>query len=141
MEVFPSLHSIYVRTVSSQHLLPCFPKMVETGLWAVWAEQHAPNTQSLPRPARKELNCTKAKEQPRSYCLIYILYLPPALKFIYFEKATKFCKISTLLLSVCTVVKSKVEISQNFVAFSKYMNFKDLLLSSDFEIIVGSYKK
>ena len=41
------------------------------------------------------------------------------LKFIYSEKATKFCKISTLLLSVLTVDKSKVEISQNFVAFSE----------------------
>ena len=51
--------------------------------------------------------------------------LPPSLrlKFIYSEKATKFCKISTLLLSVCTVDKSKVEISQNFVAFSEYTNF------------------
>ena len=45
------------------------------------------------------------------------------LKFIYSEKATKFCQISTLLLSVCTVDKSKVEIWQNFVAFSEYMNF------------------
>ena len=44
-------------------------------------------------------------------------------KFIYSEKAKKFCEISTLLLTVCTVVKSKVEISQNFVAFSEYMNF------------------
>ena len=26
-------------------------------------------------------------------------------------------------MTVCTVVKSKVEISQNFVAFSEYMNF------------------
>ena len=40
-----------------------------------------------------------------------------------FWEATKFCKISTLLLSVCTVDKSKVDISQNFVAFSEYMNF------------------
>ena len=32
-------------------------------------------------------------------------------KFIYSEKATKFCEISTLLLSVCTVDKSKVDIS------------------------------
>ena len=47
-----------------------------------------------------------------------------AVKFIYSEKATKFCEISTLLLSVCTVDKSKVEISQNFVAFSEYTNFK-----------------
>ena len=44
-------------------------------------------------------------------------------KFIYFEKATKFCKISNLLLPYVVQVKSKVEISQNFVAFSEYMNF------------------
>ena len=41
------------------------------------------------------------------------------LKFIYSEKATKFCEIST---SYVLPVKSKVEISQNFVAFSEYMN-------------------
>ena len=46
------------------------------------------------------------------------------LKFIHSEKATKFCETSTLLATLCTVVKSKVEISQNFVAFSEYMNFK-----------------
>ena len=51
------------------------------------------------------------------------------LKFIYSEKATKFCEISTLLLSVCTVDKSKVEILQNFVAFSEYMNFKNVIPS------------
>ena len=45
------------------------------------------------------------------------------LKFIYSEKATKLFEIFTLLLTVCTVVKSKVKISQNCVAFSKYMNF------------------
>ena len=43
--------------------------------------------------------------------------------FIYSEKATKFCEISTLLLSYVVPVKSKVEISQNSVAFSEYMNF------------------
>ena len=46
------------------------------------------------------------------------------LKFIYSEEATKFCEIFTLLLSVCIVDKSKVEILQNFVAFSEYTNFK-----------------
>ena len=46
------------------------------------------------------------------------------LKLIYSEKATKFCEFSTLLLSVYTVNKSKVEILQNFVAFSEYLNFK-----------------
>ena len=46
------------------------------------------------------------------------------LKFIYSEKATKFRKISTLLLTGTTQDKSKVEISPNFVAFSENMNFK-----------------
>ena len=45
------------------------------------------------------------------------------LKFIYSEKATKFCEISTVDLTVTTQDKSKVEISQKFVAFSEYMNF------------------
>ena len=45
------------------------------------------------------------------------------LKFIYSEKATKFCKISTVDLSYEVTVKCMVEISQNFVAFSEYMNF------------------
>ena len=49
-----------------------------------------------------------------------------ALKFIYSGKATKFCEISTLLLSYVVLVKIKVEISQNFVAFSEYMNFNDI---------------
>ena len=48
------------------------------------------------------------------------------LKFIYPEKATKFCEISTLFLSVCTVDKIRVEISQNFVAFSEYTNFENM---------------
>ena len=42
---------------------------------------------------------------------------------IYSKKATKFCKISNLLLSFVVPVKSRVEISQNFAAFSEYMNF------------------
>ena len=54
-----------------------------------------------------------------------VCYTNVMLKFIYSEKAkaTKFCEISTLLLSVCAVDKSKVEIFQNFVAFSEYTNF------------------
>ena len=46
------------------------------------------------------------------------------LKSIYSEKATKFCKIFTLLLSYVVPVKSKVKISQNFLAFSEYIIFK-----------------
>ena len=45
------------------------------------------------------------------------------IKFIYSEKATTFFEILTLLLTAVHTVKSKVEISQNFVAFSEYMNF------------------
>ena len=45
------------------------------------------------------------------------------LKFIYSEKATKFCEIFPLLLTTVHTVKSKGKISQNFVALSKYMNF------------------
>ena len=46
------------------------------------------------------------------------------IEFIYSEKATKFYEISTLDLSYVVPVKSRVEILQNFVAFSEYMNFK-----------------
>ena len=45
------------------------------------------------------------------------------LKFIYFEKATNFCEMSSADLSYVVTVKSMVEISQNFVYFSEYMNF------------------
>ena len=48
------------------------------------------------------------------------------LKFIYSEKAIKFCEISTVDLSYVVTVKSSVEISQNFVAFSEYMNFNSV---------------
>ena len=49
-----------------------------------------------------------------------------SLKFIYSEKATKFCEISTIDLSYVVTVKSMLEILQNVVAFSEYMNFKIL---------------
>ena len=48
-------------------------------------------------------------------------FLTP-LKFIYSEKVTKFCKISTKYLSYGLPFKELVEILQNFVAFSEYMN-------------------
>ena len=46
------------------------------------------------------------------------------LKFIYSEEATNVCEISTVDLSYVAPVKSTVDILQNFVAFSEYMNFK-----------------
>ena len=45
------------------------------------------------------------------------------LKFIYSEKATKFCEIFTLLLSYEVPVKSKVKILQIFLAFLECINF------------------
>ena len=52
-------------------------------------------------------------------------------KFIYYEKATKFCEIFTLLLTTIHTVKSKVKILQNFVAFSEYtkLNWSTTIIS------------
>ena len=50
------------------------------------------------------------------------------LKFIYSEKATKFCEIFTLLLSYVVPVKIKAKIPQNLVAFTEYKNFTRQLL-------------
>ena len=52
------------------------------------------------------------------------------LKFIYSGKATKFCEISTVDLTGTTWDKSTVEILQNFVAFSEYMNFNSFLVNT-----------
>ena len=60
------------------------------------------------------------------------MFMRILLTFIYSEKATKFCEISTLLLSYVVPVKTKVEISQNFVAFSEYMNFKSVVPVYDY---------
>ena len=54
------------------------------------------------------------------------------MKFVYSEKATKFCEIFTLLLSTVHTDKSKVKILQNFVTFSEYMNF-NMLTGKKFE--------
>ena len=48
------------------------------------------------------------------------------LNFIYSEKVTKFWEISTVDLSYVVPVIFRVEILQNFVAFSEYMNFNNL---------------
>ena len=45
------------------------------------------------------------------------------LKIIFSEKAFHFFEISTVDLSYVVMVKSTMEISQNFVAFSEHMNF------------------
>ena len=53
----------------------------------------------------------------------HVVAIHTYIKFIYSEKATKFCQIPTLLLTGTTKDKNKVEILQNFVAFSEYMKF------------------
>ena len=58
------------------------------------------------------------------------------LQFINSEKATKFSETFSLLLSYVVPVKSKLKISQNFVAFSEYMNFKVKIFSIIFGAIV-----
>ena len=50
------------------------------------------------------------------------------LKFICSENATKVCEISTVDLFYIVTVKSKVEISQNFVASSEHMNFNIIMI-------------
>ena len=59
------------------------------------------------------------------------------IKFVYSEKATNSCKISTLDLSYVVMVKSTVEISQNFMAFSEYMNFKGAKPDGQIEVKFG----
>ena len=49
----------------------------------------------------------------------FIYDLSSLVKFIYTEKATKFCEISIIDLTGTTLDKSTVEISQNFEAFSE----------------------
>ena len=60
-------------------------------------------------------------EESRMPKYAFDIYWP--LKFIYSEKATKFCKIYTIYLTGTTKDKTTLEISQNFAAFSVYMNF------------------
>ena len=57
---------------------------------------------------------------------LYFFYFdfPRVIRFVYSEKAANFCEIFILLLFTVHTDKSKVKISQNFAAFSEYMNFK-----------------
>ena len=66
------------------------------------------------------------------YGFLFLFFI----KFIYSEKATNFCEISTVDLSYVVTVKSTVEISQNFVAFSEYMNFN---VKSKWEFFANSF--
>ena len=63
--------------------------------------------------------------QVKSSLILFEIICTVVIKFIYSEKATKFCEIFTLLLPYVVPVKSKAKILQNFVAFSEYMNFNN----------------
>ena len=54
---------------------------------------------------------------------ISCIFAGTVVKFIYSEKATNLWEISTVDLSNVVTVKSTVEILQNFLAFTEYMNF------------------
>ena len=62
-------------------------------------------------------------ENKKKSALIVMLSFDGDVNFIYSERATKFCETSIVDLSYLVPIKSMVEISQNFVAFSGYMNF------------------
>ena len=62
------------------------------------------------------------------------------LKFIYSEKVTKFCEISTVCLTNVVTVKSTREVSQNFAAFSEYINFKGYCQLVEFGSNCGTAK-
>ena len=72
---------------------------------------------------RNKNNCSRVKYS--SSWIKYPRYAHIEVKFIYSEKAKKFCEISTVDLSYVVTVKSTMEILQNFVAFSEYMNFNN----------------
>ena len=65
----------------------------------------------------------KKRKNPDSYCFLIEHVHVTFHKVHIFWEATKFCKIFTLLLPYVVPVKSKVKISQNFAAFSEYINF------------------
>ena len=69
----------------------------------------------------------KKHEFPRFWLLKKVTVCFNFVKMVFkvqiFWEGHKVCEIFPLLLTVCTVVKSKGKISQNFVTFSEYMNF------------------
>ena len=69
------------------------------------------------------------------HCTIFLF-----VKFIYFEKAAKFYEISIIYMSYVVPVKSKVEILQNFLAFTEFMNFK-VGKKCDTFVLLKNYEK
>ena len=84
---------------------------------------NATSQELWPRFLSFMINLCQSIDTSETIGCMTILLCSRKIKFIYSENAAKFCEISILLLTVCSTVKSKVKISENFVAFSEYMNF------------------
>ena len=121
MSLIPSMLSFIKQPIYNWAALTCFRILSRSfsGVVTFHNKQHRPKSDGICVANHTTPIDVVVLSCDRSYALVTC-----TLKFIYSEKAAKFCEISTLLLSVCTVDKSKVEISQNFVAFSDYTNFK-----------------
>ena len=61
-------------------------------------------------------------------------YVPPILKFVYSEKATKFCEISILLLSTVHTDRSKVEVLQKILASQNIWTLSILIARVGFKL-------
>ena len=61
---------------------------------------------------------------------------PKNVQFIYSEKITKFCEISTLLLTGTTKDKSKMEILQNFAAKTEHFSVFSWTISKIFSRLI-----
>ena len=66
---------------------------------------------------------------------------PTGIMFIYSEKAPKFCEISTLLLPVCNVDKSKVRFRKILGPTQNIGTLLDNFQDSDFRFRIKSYVK
>ena len=95
-----TIGTVNIKTVSSQCPAVSFAKLVSTDLWAV-SNGRATCTvhQNFALQTSQEgIKCTKAKEQLRSYCLIYILWLQVVQQetlfccFIRWARTLKSCK-------------------------------------------------
>ena len=71
-------------------------------------------------------------------CDTFHMFCPCMVKFIYSEKATKFCKISTNYLTGSTKDKKLVEILQNSVAYSEYIT---TVLKNDIILAIHLFSK
>ena len=91
--------------------------------------QYSVGTRCGSKEAQRKLDVQNIEHIEKTYFLILtplvlnLSYLG-FLKFIYSEKATKLCEISTNYLSyICTASKIIGGDFANFVAFSEYINF------------------